>query len=74
MSDDERFDESFVSEEQMAAAHDPAVGTGTPETAPHETPFDDDDELDPDGESGDADDEDDDNIDDDEDTPIDEEI
>ncbi len=49
-------DNEFVDEAEQAAANDPSVGTGTPHTAPHEIPFEDDDELDPAGESGDADD------------------
>ena len=62
-------DEEFVSDDEMAEAADPSVGTGTPETAPHETPFDDDDELDADGAEGAADD--DDELDeDDDDTPL----
>jgi hypothetical protein len=57
-------DSEFVDEAEQAAANDPTVGSGTPETAPHETPFDDDDALDPDGASGAADDGDDDVVDD----------
>lgn len=67
-------DEEFVSAEEQAQANDPAVGTGTPETAPHETPFDDDDALDAEGEDGVADDGDDDEGLDDDDTPIDADV
>ncbi len=73
MSDD-RDDDAFVSEAEQAAANDPAVGSGTPETAPHETPFDDDDDLDADAEGGAADADDDDSVDDDDDTLIDEDV
>lgn len=68
MSDDETMtDDEFVDEAEQAEANDPAVGSGTPDTAPHETAFDDDDELDPADESGAADDGDDDLVDDDDD-------
>ena len=60
-----RADDGFVSDAEQAAANDPSIGSGTPETAPHEIPFDDDDDLDAD---------DDESIDDDDDTPIDEDI
>jgi hypothetical protein len=61
----------FISESELAAADDPAVGAGTPETAPHETPFDDDDALDPLDTDGAANDSDDDSVDDDDDdTPV----
>lgn len=64
MSDD-RADEAFVSDDELQAANDPGVGSGTPETAPHEIPFNDDDDLDAD---------DDESVDDDDNTPIDEDI
>ena len=63
-------DEEFVDADELAAAADPDVGAGTPESAPHETPFDDDDDLDADAAEGVADD--DDELDeDDDDTPLD---
>ena len=40
MADKEAYEnpESFASDEEMAEAHDPEVGDGTPETAPEVTP------------------------------------
>ena len=68
MSDDVTMtDDEFVDEAEQAAADNPTVGAGTPDSAPHETPFDDDDGLDPADEAGAADDGDDDLIDDDDD-------
>ena len=37
-------DNEFVDATEQAEADDPAIGDGTPETAPHEIPFDDDDD------------------------------
>jgi hypothetical protein len=65
----------YVDELEQAAAEDPAVGDGSPATAPHWAPFDDDLELDADGADGAADGDDDlDGEDDGDDTPIDDEI
>ncbi len=36
-------DNEFVDATEQAEADDPAIGDGTPATAPHEIPFDDDD-------------------------------
>jgi hypothetical protein len=58
-------DTEFVDEAEQVAANDPAVGTGTPQTAPHESAFDEDDALDTESESGAAEHGDDDALDDD---------
>jgi len=50
MNDETISDDEFVGPEEQTAANDPTVGAGTPETAPHETPFDDDEALDVDAE------------------------
>jgi hypothetical protein len=36
-------DNEFVDATEQAEADDPSIGDGTPDTAPHEIPFDDDD-------------------------------
>jgi len=67
MDDNAEMDPNeFANEAEMAEANDPSVGTGTPETAPREASFDDDDALD-DSEDGTADGDDDDARDDPED-------
>lgn len=66
-------DSEFLDEAEAAAALDPSIGHGTPDSAPHETPFDDSDSLDAD-ESGGAADDDDEVEDDDDDTPVDDDL
>ena len=61
-------DIEFVDAGEAAAALDPAIGDGTPETAPHVSPFDADDGLDAEAADGTADDDDD--VEDDDDAPV----
>jgi hypothetical protein len=65
-------DSEVLDTREAAAALDPSVGDGTPDTAPHIVPFDRDDDLRVDDASGGA--EDDDLVEDDDDTPIDQDV
>jgi hypothetical protein len=65
-------DNEYIDEAEAAAALDPAIGDGTPDSAPHVAPYDDDDDVVADETSGAADD--DDVVEDDDDSPIDDDI
>ncbi|HEY6891554.1 MAG TPA: hypothetical protein VI300_27355 [Solirubrobacter sp.] len=57
-------DNEYVDATEQAEADDPAIGDGTPDTAPHEIPFDDDADADVDETAGVADSDDDDVVED----------